>query len=286
MVSPATATALRAPLPEADAGIQGEVEAFAPRMHVELGGTEGAPPLLVLHGWGSSAAIMRGAVAALADGWRTHSLDLPGHGRTPPPPSPWGVPEYAALVAHYVRRTGIGPLPVLGHSNGGRIALYMAAEAATADLFTRLALVSPSGIRRRPTPAALLRRAWAGLLKAPFRLLPDGPLRRRGLEWVRSTIYWRLIASADYLQAAGAMRETFVKTVNFHVGDRLSGVRQPVLVMWGDRDRDVVRAQVDRLVEGLPDARLVVLPGAGHYGFIDAPAAYAAAVRSFLATTH
>jgi pimeloyl-ACP methyl ester carboxylesterase len=56
--------------------------------------------------------------------------------------------------------------------------------------------------------------------------------------------------------------------------------------MWGDRDRDVVRAQVDRLVEGLPDARLVVLPGAGHYGFIDAPAAYAAAVRSFLATTH
>jgi pimeloyl-ACP methyl ester carboxylesterase len=78
------------------------------------------------------------------------------------------------------------------------------------------------------------------------------------------------------------MRETFVKTVNHHLDGRLSQVRIPVLVMWGDRDTEVVRSQMETLAKTIPDADLVVLPGAGHYGFIDAPSAYAAAVRSFL----
>jgi pimeloyl-ACP methyl ester carboxylesterase len=225
---------------------------------------------------------MRGAVAAVAGSWRVHSLDLPGHGRTPAPPSAWGVPEFAALVAHYVRNAGIAPLPLLGHSNGGRIALHMASDPGTADLFSRLVLVSPSGVRPPRGFAYYIRRAWAALLKAPFSLLPDGPLRRRGLTWVRSTIYWRLLSSTDYQQAGDAMRETFVKTVNYHLDDRLKHIHVPVLIIWGDRDTSVVRRQVDTLVERIPDAGLVVLPGAGHYGFIDAPAAYAAAVRTFL----
>lgn len=282
MVSSTTATTHI--LPTATSGLPptDEVASFAPRVHVELAGPEGAPPLLVLHGWGSSASVMRGAFAALSDAWRIHNVDLPGHGRTPPPPSAWGVPEYAELVANYVRSEGIAPLPVLAHSNGGRIALHLASDPTTADLFTRLALVSPSGVRPHRKAGYYLRRAWAGLLKAPFRVLPDGPLRRRGLDWVRSTIYWRLIASSDYLQASGVMRETFVKTVNYHLDDRLRRVRVPLLVMWGDRDADVSRYEVETMVEAVADARLEVLPGAGHYGFLDAPAAYASAVRSFL----
>jgi pimeloyl-ACP methyl ester carboxylesterase len=251
-------------------------------MHVELTGPETAPPLLVLPGWGSSAAVMRGAVAALAGDFRVHSLDLPGHGRTPPPPAAWGVPEYATLVAGYIRKHGLAPVPVLAHSNGGRIALHMAADDATAGLFSRLALVSPSGVKPPRGPSYYLRRAWAAILKAPFMLLPEGSLRRRGLEWMRTTIYWRLIASTDYQAAGAAMRETFVRTVNFHLDERLDRVRVPVLIIWGDRDTAVVRRQVDTMVQRIPDAGLVVLPGAGHYGFIDAPAAYAAAVRSFL----
>jgi pimeloyl-ACP methyl ester carboxylesterase len=274
MVSPATTTAGTV-LPE-------DIVDFASRMHVEVTGPESAPPLLVLPGWGSSAAIMRGAVAALEDAFRIHNLDLPGHGRTPPPPVAWGVPEYASLIAEYLASRGLASVAVLAHSNGGRIALHMASDPATAGLFSRLALVSPSGVKPPRGPAYYLRRGWASLLKLPFRLLPDGPLRRRGLEWLRTTIYWRLIASTDYQSAGPAMRETFVRTVNYHLDERLGSIKVPVLVIWGDRDTAVVRRQIDTLVGSIPDAGLVVLPGAGHYGFIDAPAAYASAVRSFL----
>lgn len=179
----------------------------------------------------------------------------------------------------------MAPLPVLGHSNGGRIALHLASDPETSALFSRLLLVSPSGVKPPRGLAYYARRALAGLLKAPFRLLPDGPLRRRGLNWVRTTVYWQLLSSTDYRQASDAMRETFVKTVNHHLDNRLANITVPVLIIWGDRDTSVVRRQVDTLVEKIPDAGLVVLPGAGHYGFIDAPAAYAAAVRTFLAAT-
>src|SRR5690554_2846047 len=95
------------------------MDAFSERLHVEATGPEHGPPLLLLHGWGSSAELMRPAVTGLDEHFRVYNLDLPGHGRTPPPPEPWGVPEYAALVAEFIRERGLAPLPVIGHSNGG-----------------------------------------------------------------------------------------------------------------------------------------------------------------------
>lgn len=285
MVSvPASTLAASHPIPDA---LSDAVAAFAPRMHADVRGPEGAPPVLLLHGWGSSAALMEAAGRPLAEARRVHALDLPGHGRTPPPPrlvdgSAWGVPEYAALVAHYVRTHGLAPVPVVGHSNGGRIALTMASDPAMAGLVSKLVLVSPSGVTPPRGAGYYVRRAYVGLLKAPFRLVPDGPLRARGLAWLRTTVYWRLVASADYAGAADAMRETFVRTVNHHVDDRLGQIGVPTLVIWGDADTDVGRVQVETLAREIPDAGLVVLPGAGHYGYLDAYDTYAATVRRFL----
>ena len=261
----------------------GAVAALADRLHLEVDGPEGAPPVLLLHGWGSSAELMRAAGAPLVADRRVYNLDLPGHGRSPAPPEPWGVPEYAAAVAHVLRTRGLGPLPLVGHSNGGRIALTLASDPATAGLVERLVLVSPSGVRPDRPPSYYLKTAWARLLKAPFLLVPAGPLRERGLAWLRTTVYWRLIASGDYQAATGVMRATFVKTVNFLLSEeRLARIAAPTLLLWGDRDTAVSRRQVDVLARAIPDAGLVVLEGAGHYGYLDAPAPYAAAARRFL----
>ncbi|HEX9952094.1 MAG TPA: alpha/beta hydrolase [Rubricoccaceae bacterium] len=256
-------------------------------MHTDVRGPEGAPPVLLLHGWGSSAALMEAAGRPLVETHRVHALDLPGHGRTPAPPrlpdgTAWGVPEYAALVAHYIRVHGLAPLPVVGHSNGGRIALTMATDDTMAALISKMVLVSPSGITPPRSAGYHVRRAYVSILKAPFRLVPDGPLRARGLTWLRTTLYWRLVSSGDYAQASDAMRETFVRTVNHHVDDRLGRVRVPTLLVWGDADTAISRVQMDTLAAGIPDAGLLVLPGAGHYGYLDAYPTYAAAVQSFL----
>lgn len=261
-----------------NAQMQGVLE----QLHAEVTGPEGAPPALLLHGWGSSGELMRAAGAPLEETHKIYNLDLPGHGKTPPPPDAWGVPEYAALVEAYIQEAGISPVPVIGHSNGGRIALHMAQTSSTAHLFSHLILISPSGVKSKHPVSYYVKTAWISTLKAPFRLLPDGPLRQRCLAWLRTTIYWKLAASSDYAAASGVMRETFVKTVRHFVTDGLRHITAPALLVWGEQDTSISLTQMRILEKGIPDATLVILNGAGHYAYLDSPREYAEAVKKWL----
>lgn len=251
-------------------------------LHLAVDGPAAAPPVLLLHGWGSNAALMRPIADALRDAYRVYTLDLPGHGASPPPPEPWGVPEHAALV-HDLLTTEIGqPATLIGHSNGGRISLYMASDPTMAAMINKLVLISPSGVIPLRSATYYLRKYTASALKAPFSLLPR-PLREAGLDWLRHSVVWRALGSSDYNTLTGVMRATFVKTVTFHLEDRLPAIQAPTLLFWGDQDTAISRHQMDVLESRIPDAGLVVLPGAGHYGYLDAPDLFLAATRHFLA---
>lgn len=255
-------------------------------LHLDVRGPADGPPVLLLHGWGSSARLMQPAADALADRFHVYNLDLPGHGLSAVPPEPLGVPEHAALIRRLLdERIGADhpgtPVTVIGHSNGGRIALHMASQDTLAHGIGRLVLVSPSGITPHRSWKYYARKYTAATLKAPFQILP-GPLREFGLDWLRHSLVWRLLGSSDYRALDGVMRETFVKTVTFHVDERVRQIRVPVLLFWGDRDTAVSRRQMQFLEQNIPDAGLVVLEGAGHYGYLDDPDTFAAATRHFL----
>lgn len=258
-------------------------------LHVAVSGAAEAPPVVLLHGWGSSARIMHPLAAALAEDFHVYNLDWPGHGHSPPPPRPWGVEEHAGLLESFlidrVREDHPGePITLLGHSNGGRISLFLASDPKRARLVDRLVLVSPSGITPHRSWKTRLRAGTARALKAPFQVLPR-PLREPALDWLRHTLLWRALGSSDYRQLQGVMRETFVKVVNTHVDERIHRIEAPTLIFWGDRDEAISRRQVETLEKGIPDAGLVVLEGASHYGFLDEPATVLTATRHFLRET-
>ncbi|GAB5518295.1 MAG: alpha/beta hydrolase [Rhodothermales bacterium] len=250
------------------------------RVHVDVTGPEDAPVALLVHGWGSSAKLMRPLAEALSGRLRVHNIDLPGHGHTPPPPEPWGVPEYAALLRQYIDAEIQQPFTWVGHSNGGRIGLYMAGDAALNRGIERMALISPSGVRPVRTWKYYARSYTAKTLKAPFQLLPE-PLREAGLDWLRHSLVWSWLGSSDYQALEGVMRSTFVKTVRCFVEDRLAAIHIPVLLLWGDADTAISRHQMDLLAEQLPDAGLFVLEGAGHYSYLDALGAVAGGILAF-----
>ena len=250
----------------------------SPLRVVESGRRE-APLVVLLHGWGSSATVMQGFANALADRYCILNVDLPGHGTAPPPAAPMGMEEHAGAVASLLDR----PAHVIGHSNGGRIALFMASHPRHSPLVRSLSLVSPSGIERPRSTGFQVRRALATTLKAPFGLLPP-PLREAGLDWLRHSLVWRLLGSSDYRALDGTMRETFVRLVNTYVADRLDRIAVPTLLFWGTSDEAVLRPQIDALVHGIANAGLVTLEGAGHYGFLDQPDRVFAGTRHFLDT--
>lgn len=250
-------------------------------MHFEKSGPEASQHVLLLHGWGSSSELMRPLARLLEDRFFILNPDLPGHGKTPPPDEAWGVPEYAESLAQLIKSNLRSPVTIVGHSNGGRLGLFMAANPEYRDLVRRLILISPSGMQPTRTLKYLARKGLASTLKAPIMVLP-GRLRRRGLEWLRESAIWRALGSSDYKAVSGVMRETFVKTVTTHLDEDVRRISVPTLVFWGSRDYDVGRDQVERLIERVPDAGLVVLDGAGHYSYLDDPATIQAGIIHFM----
>ncbi len=253
-------------------------------LRVEWQGPSSAPGIIVLHGWGSSSALMSGLARALAQSFRVANVDLPGHGQAPVPPKALGVPEHAEQVAELIRKRFTGPAAIVGHSNGGRIGLFMASESTMKPLVSALILIAPSGVRPKRRSSYYIKKYTAQLLKAPFSLLP-GRLREFGLDWLRHSLVWKALGSSDYRRLEGVMRETFVMTVTYHLEERLPSVAVPTLIFWGDRDRDISRHQIDVLESKIPDAGVIMLPGAGHYAHLDEPQTVILAARHFLRDT-
>lgn len=231
-------------------------------------------PVLLLHGWGVSHESFASLAPLLAEQFQVLRLDLPGFGWSPPPPAAWGTAEYRDHVAAFLDGLDIARAAVLGHSFGGRIAIRLAAEQPAR--VARLVLVASAGIRPRRGWRYHARVGTTKLLKAACRLPLAGGWGRRLLErWTGR------VGSRDY-RNAGPMRPTLVRVVNEDLAPLLPAVQAPTLICWGDQDREVGREAMEAMRAGIPDARLVVFPGAGHFPFAERPAEFAGHVLPFL----
>lgn len=250
-------------------------------LNVEVRGSADGPPLLLLHGWGRSLQDMRPLAQGLSDAYWTHAVDLPGHGASPPPPEPWGVSEHAQVLHDYIRDEIQSSVTIVGHSNGGRIALYMASRPNFSSSIDRLALISPSGVEPERSWSYHLRSGLASTLKAPVQALPSS-LQAPAEDWLRHSLVWRLLGSTDYNAQEGVMRETFVKTVNYHLNGELQQIHVPTLLFWGTEDDAVSHRQMKVMEKEIEDCGLVELDGASHFGHLDQPELVVSGLRHFL----
>ncbi len=232
-------------------------------------------PLLLLHGWGVSGELFVPILDALQPGRELIVPDVPGFGGTPEPDVPWSAHEYAAWCFALLQRLGIERCDVIGHSNGGRIGIVMAASHP--ERIRRLVLTGSAGIRPRRTVRDTVRVRSYKALRAVERTgaLP-GALRRGAGRRAD------MRGSVDYRAASGTMRGTLVRLVNEDLRSLLPEVRVPTLLIWGEQDTETPLAD-GRLMERLiPDAGLVVFEGAGHYAYLEQPVRFCTIVDVFL----
>ena len=233
------------------------------------------PDVVLLHGWGASGAAMTGIVTALSSSFACHAVDLPGFGASPVPPTAWGVHDYARLVAGLMTEIGVPRAHFIGHSFGGRISIVLAAEHP--DIVDKLILVDSAGVR---PSRSTWRRTVLTLAKAGQGLLTPrslAPVRER----LRAAARQRL-GSDDY-RSAGPMRDTFVKVVDEDLRPLFPLVKAPTLLVWGEHDEVTPIADARLMESAIPDAGLVILPGAGHFSYLDSPDRFASIARVFLA---
>ncbi len=225
--------------------------------------------LILLHGFTQTGRSWQPVLHALAARYRAVAPDLPGHGefaaRRPA--------SFAACDA-YLRALAGDRFTLAGYSMGGRVALH--AALSLGERVERLVLVGASpGLAdaaertaRAAEDAALADRIEAIGLEAFVREWSAQPLfagMPRGIADV---------ALADRMRNTAAGLAAALRGLGTGVmpplWDRLAELAVPVELVVGERD-EKFRAIAERMEAALPDARLHVVPGAGHAVHLEAP---------------
>jgi pimeloyl-ACP methyl ester carboxylesterase len=201
--------------------------------------------VIALHGWGRTGTDF----AKILDGQDALALHLPGFGQTEPPDRAWSTSDYADQLA--VAMAGSGPVVLLGHSFGGRIALRLAAKYP--ELVSHLIL---TGVPL--TRVAAPRKPAIGFTVAK-RLYRWGVLSERAMEQARNRY-----GSLDYREAVGVMRDILVKTVSEDYLEDAARVTSPTTLVWGELDTAAPLFMAERALEYFPNATLRVVTGASH----------------------
>lgn len=245
----------------------------------------GDGPLVVCApGMGDLRSVYRFLAPALvAAGHRVATMDLRGHGESDTTFDAHDDVAAGGDLLALVRELGGGPAVLVGNSMGAGAAAWAAAE--TPDAVAGLVLIGPF-VRNPPVGLAARLAFRLGLLRpwgpavwnAYYAKLHPGQ-RPADLEAHRA----RIRAS---LRRPGGWRSFVATTHTSHapVEARLGEVRAPSLVVMGARDPDFPDAAAEAsFIAGRLDARVVMVPGAGHYPQAEYPELVTPAVLEFLA---
>jgi pimeloyl-ACP methyl ester carboxylesterase len=228
--------------------------------------------VLILHGWGDSGAGWTQFAQSLAKDFDVVTLDLPGFGNTQPPPAPWGLTDYAEFVAAFIKKSNLEPYAVVGHSNGGAIAIRgMAKGLLTPE---RLVLLASSGVRGEyngRTKALRLLTKTGKLLASPLPATVKKHLRSKVYETVGSDML-----VAEHLQ------ETFRLVVTDDVRKDAKTIRQPTLLVYGEHDQATPVRYGYILQHAIAGSRLEILPATEHFLHIERAAKAQQLTREFL----
>jgi pyruvate dehydrogenase E2 component (dihydrolipoamide acetyltransferase) len=257
----------------AEAGlVETRVDAGGMSLNVISAGTGDAPPLILLHGFGSDAASWMFVQEPLADGRKVHAIDLPSHGASDVDAAVATVEALAERLRVAIDALAPGPLHLAGHSLGGRLALALAADMGTRVL--TLTLVAPAGMGGAVNPAFV-----QGFLTADKRRPMKEALQMLVADEgaVTSDMVERALAVKRMDGATAALTAIAAACLGSAAtdGDTVDrdGVTAPVLLIWGAEDRVIPP----------PETGATLIPDAGHIPQMEAATTVAQMIARHIA---
>jgi pimeloyl-ACP methyl ester carboxylesterase len=214
-------------------------------------------PLVMLHGWGQNLQSLQPMGELLATRSQVHIIDLPGFGKSPPPPEDWDTAQYADRIYQYLAEKGIESADMLGHSFGGRVSIRLAHKYP--QQVRSITLINSGGLQRVSTLKQSLRRQWVRNLRNAFKLSPID--RDKLLTW-----HSQKYGSRDYLNA-GVLQGTLVKTVSEDLTELARQISLPALLLWGEVDTETPVEMGHRYHSLLANSELITIPNRDHFMF-------------------
>lgn len=276
------------------------LEANGIRIHYLAWGDPDAPPILLLHPTGFLARTWQPVAEALAGaGHRAIAPDARGHGDSG---KPRGAGAYhwrnmAADLEAFLDHLSLSRLPVAGHSMGGGVAAYVAAQHP--DTFTRLVLIEPiifPADFERPrgrndlAEGARRRRMVFDSIEDVIESYRDRPAFERwqpeALRLYAEHGTFRREDGRIELKCPGEIEaHVFDHSLSLDIWSELPRIQAPVLLIRGALSEGPVAVAAQSVADRAPHGRLLSIDGAGHMAPMEKPDAVAREILAFIDTT-
>jgi pimeloyl-ACP methyl ester carboxylesterase len=220
-------------------------------------------PLVYFHGAGTASGF------DFALGWADRFQVLipyhPGFGESADDPRIREVHDYVLHYLELLDQLGLGQVNLVGQSLGGWLAARFAIEHG--HRVRRLVLCSPVGLRVPEHPTVDIFSIPPEQLLS--RMIANPELLQRRLSQPPSID----ALVGQYREQTSLARVMWERTYDLALERWLHRARMPSLLVWGESDQLVPVQQAQIWAAGLPNARVSVLPGTGHFVFHETPQA-------------
>jgi pimeloyl-ACP methyl ester carboxylesterase len=235
-------------------------------------------PIVLVHGLGDRAESWAPMLERLKKaGFHVYAPDLLGYGRSPKPgDSDYSIATQEKFVADFIQALGLPKTDVGGWSMGGGIALKLALDHP--EMVDRVVVYNNVGIRFNLTysPAELFHPHDGVEVQRLFSMMePTAPPLPN---FVRKDILSHMDANQWVVDRGVESMLTYKDAVD----GQLSGIKEPLLIVWGDKDGLIPLEVGQKMHAMVPGSELDVIEGCGHLAPATCPVQVAAATATFL----
>ncbi len=244
-------------------------------------GPAGLPRVALLHSLALDGGMWDGVAAALAGRARLLALDCRGHGASSRAPGPYDTARFADDLAEVMAALGWADAVVAGCSMGGCVAQHFAARhpARTRGLVA----IDTTAWYGPDAP-----KAWRGRAETAEREGMKALSAFQAERWFSTAFNaarpevlarWLDVFAANDVACYAASCDMLGRA---DLRPLLPGIAAPTIVLVGEADTATPPAMARTIAEGIPGARLEVIPAAKHLSPIEQPAPVAAAIATLL----
>ncbi|HSE40433.1 MAG TPA: alpha/beta hydrolase [Acidobacteriota bacterium] len=244
----------------------------------DVGPKEGKP-IIFIHGPGSSSRDWYSVGPELLDSYRVIAMDLRGHGQSSIPECCFTLDDYERDVIALMDALKINDAIIVGHSMGGFIAERIAIDFPTR--VQKLILVSSSD---------------KGIDNDKYDRLYGTAQTQKGLSDPAVLKKWNdtitvlpipdvMRTKSDNERAATpptVWKGDLKSILSEDNSGKLSAIKAPTLILWGEQDQVFVKEDQDRLRAEIQGAEFKSYPTAGHTVQWELPAEVAKDIRTFI----
>ncbi len=206
--------------------------------------------IYIVHGWTYTTDYWEDCLSELkARKIKPVMLNVPG--LTKPSDRVWDIESYATWLEEELANED--EVTLLGHSNGGRIALNLCVR--NHSKIKQLILVDSAGVYHDEALLRLKRWTLGNAAAIGKKVLPVKPAREA---------LYKVIGAKDYYQAPPNMRETMKNMLESDKFLDASKVKAPTVLIWGDKDQATPLSDAQKLNQQIKGSTLKIIHGAKH----------------------